>query len=105
MPIIGPTTDHFEIQHWADSKGAVPTEILPGIVDGEPAQIRLVLKYSSQTHPERRQISWIEFFSKFDQLGLAFVYDDSGTGYNELLQIEARSPYRNEQYRAVPVEN
>ncbi len=105
MPMVGPTTDHYEIQHWADAHSAIPTEILPSIVDGEPTQIRLVLGYSPETHPERRQITWNEFFLKFDQLGLALVYDDDSTGRNELLQIEAKSPYRNEKYRSVPVEN
>ena len=105
MPILGPTTDHREIRHWADANGAVPTEILPQIVNSEPVQIRLTTKGSSVTHAERRTITWVEFFARFDELGLAFVYDDDSTGYNELLQIEAKSPYKNRQYAAVPKEN
>lgn len=105
MPILGPTTNHVEIRHWADAHGAVPTEILPQIVDSEPVQIRLVQKDSNLTHPERRTISWADFFARFDELGLAFVYDDDSTGYNELLQLEAKSPYRSLHHQAVPTDN
>ena len=105
MPTLGPTTDHHEIRHWAEANGAVPTEILPQIVDSVPTQIRLVLKGSAGQDATRRTITWEEFFAKFDQLGLALVYDGDSTGYNELLQIEARSPYRNPRRTAVPKEN
>ena len=85
--------------------GAMPIEILPQTLDSEPVQLRIILKAASLSHPERRKISWEDFFARFDELGLAFVYDDDSTGYNELLQIEAKSPYRSLQNTAIPGEN
>ena len=42
-----------------------------------------------------RVLPWDEFFLKFDELGLTFVYNDDSTGWNELLQREEASPYRS----------
>ena len=42
-----------------------------------------------------RILTWEEFFAKFDLLGLTFVYDNDSSGYNEILQIDAKSPYRS----------
>ena len=97
MPIKGPTTNHVEIRAWAEAHCAVPAEVLPHVVDSEPALLRMVL--SDQFGPDRpnlRQLSWDEFFVKFDWLGLTFVYDAE---YNEILQIEEKSPYRHPVYR------
>lgn len=100
MPLSEPTTDHFEIQHWAEIRGAVPVEVLPQTLDSEPAILRLMLKEQARQQSDVRIISWDEFFVKFDELGLTLVYDSGPTGYNEILQIESRSPYRHPEYRA-----
>ena len=94
MPISGPTTDHALIRRWADRHQFVPAEKLPGRVDGEPAELRFVSAAQAETRKDVRIIAWADFFAKFDQHGLALVYDDDSTGYNEVLQVENRSPYR-----------
>ena len=99
MPVSEPTTDHTEIRHWAQKHNAVPVEVLPDHIDSEPATLRLVLTAQAKS-PELKQISWDEFFIKFDELGLTFVYDNGSTGYNEILQVESRSPYRHPAYRS-----
>lgn len=104
MPISEPTTDHSEIRHWALKHKAVPVEVLPDHVDSEPATLRFLLPEQSR-HLGFSQISWEEFFVKFDELGLTFVYDKDSTGYNEILQVESRSPYRNPAYRGTALEN
>ncbi len=45
-----------------------------------------------------RVLPWEEFFAKFDELGLTFVYEGDSSGWNELLQREEASPYRNPAY-------
>ena len=100
MPIIGPVTDHTEIRRWADANHAVPTEVLPHEIDSEPALIRLMLAEHAKDRKDVRMIDWEEFFLKFDSLGLSFVYDDDSTGYNEILQIEEKSPYRSSERNA-----
>lgn len=98
MAIAGPTTDHKEIKRWAESKNAVPVETLPHVVDSEPASLRFMLLAQVPDHSDVRRISWEEFFVKFDNLGLTFVYDDDSTGYNEILQVEEKSPHRQGNY-------
>ncbi len=95
MPIAGPTTNHAEIRYWADSHKAVPTEILPPTLDHEPTTLRIMLPQMAAERIDVRVMSWDEFFLKFDLFGLSFVYDDDSGDYNELLQIEAKSLYRN----------
>jgi hypothetical protein len=99
MSIIGPTTDHAEIRRWAESKGAVPTEVLPHVLDSEPALLRIMFAEQARDLADVRIIAWEEFFVKFDGLGLTFVYDDDRGGYNEILQNEEKSPYRHPKYR------
>jgi hypothetical protein len=105
MPIAGPTTEHAEIRHWADKHKAVPTEILPQTLDHEPTTLRIMLPQMVQARQNVRVLTWEEFFTKFDLLGLSFVYDDNSGGYNELLQIDAKSPYRSSRDQPIDPRN
>ena len=96
MAISGPTSDHIEIRRWAEKHHSVPGEKLPSRVDGEPTELHLIRASEAAKQQEKRVISWDDFFARFDQHGLAFVDDDDSTGYNEILQIEEKSPYRRE---------
>ena len=98
MAIVGPTTNHKEIRHWAESHSAAPAEILPLLVDSEPALLRVMLRAQIEDHANARALPWEEFFARFDALGLTFVYDDDSTGYNEILQREEESPYRRPEH-------
>ncbi len=100
MPISEPTTNHSEIRHWAQKNNAIPAEILPHRVDSEPATLRFLLPGEIVTPTGITELSWEDFFAKFDELGLTFVYDNDSTGYNEILQMESRSPYRHPEYRS-----
>ena len=99
MAITGPTTDHIEIRAWAEAHTAVPVEVLPLIVDGEPALLRIMLKAQVEDRPNVHIIGWEEFFCKFDALGLTLVYDTDKAGYNEILQREEVSAYRHPDHR------
>ncbi len=105
MPIIGPTTNHTEIRCWAEARKAVPTETLPAKVDSEPAELRILMAAQAADYENVRVLSLEEFFAEFNLLGLTFVYDADSTGYNEILQIEEKSPYRNPKYQAVTISN
>ena len=95
MAMSGPTTDHWEIRSWAEKHNAVPAEVLPHLLDGEPATLRILAKEAVRDHTDVKLITWDEFFVKFDQLGLTFVYDDETAGSHEILQVEERNPYRH----------
>ncbi|ADW69056.1 hypothetical protein AciX9_2011 [Granulicella tundricola MP5ACTX9] len=47
-----------------------------------------------------KEMTWDEFFARFDVLGLAIVYDDS-TVFNEILQIDDANPSTPPAYRWV----
>ena len=100
MPISGPTSDHELIKGWANTHSFVPAERLPARVDGEPAELSLVSAIQAESRKDVVVIAWEDFFAKFDQHGLAFVYDnDSSSGFNEILQNEEKSPYRHPNRR------
>ncbi len=93
LAISGPTTNHDEIRRWAERHGAVPAEMMPSRVDGEPSTIRILLESTVNHRTDALLLPWDEFFMRFDLLGLSFVYDDA-SGQHELLQVEEKSPYR-----------
>ncbi len=95
MRMGGPTTDHGVIRHWAEANQALPVEVLPSHVDSLPTVLHVMLPAMVRDRPDVRVMTWEEFFVKFDLMGLTFVYDEDSTGYNELLQVEERSPYRS----------
>ena len=103
MPISGPTSDHELIKRWANAHNFVPVEALPARVDGEPSVLSLVSEIQAKSRKDVVVIGWEDFFAKFDQHGLAFVYDDeSSSGCYESLQNEERSPYRHTSQRPDP---
>ena len=105
MMITGPTVDHGEIRVWAEHHKMLPTEILPNVVDHEPPVLQLLPAKTVQSRPDVRVISWEEFFARFDLLGLAFIYDNENTGYNELLQRDEKTPRLSDAYRPDRLKN
>jgi ABC-type nitrate/sulfonate/bicarbonate transport system substrate-binding protein len=103
--IAGPTTDHDEIRRWAAKHNAVPTEILPQHLNHEPMVLRMMLPQMAADRIDIRVLTWEEFFAKFDLLGLTFVYDSNSGGYNELLQIDSRNPYRSSRDQPIDPHN
>ena len=105
MPISGPTTNHQEIRNWAQTHHLVPAELLPAIVNCEPAHLRLTRHEVARSQPDIRIVSWEDFFAKFDQMGLALVYNDDASGYNEILQRDEHSPYRSRSHTVPKIHN
>lgn len=74
------TTDHEEIRRWAEARGARPAHVR-GTGDGDdPGILRLYYPDSEQAHSGKdealQELSWDEFFAKFDENKLAFLYQD-----------------------------
>ena len=57
MSATGPTTDHKEIRRWAERHKAVPTELLPHVLDSEPALLRFVLAEQVRDHADLRMLT------------------------------------------------
>lgn len=69
------TTDHQQIRQWVESRGGKPVTVKGTSDAGEPGLLRIDFPgYSSKNALE--EISWDEFFGKFEQKQLAFLYQE-----------------------------
>jgi hypothetical protein len=70
------TTNHDEIRKWAEARGGKPATVKATESGGEPGVLRIDFPgYSGEDTLE--EISWDEFFKKFDEKNLAFLYQDT----------------------------
>jgi hypothetical protein len=69
------TTSHDEIRRWAERRGGKPASVKSTHKSGDPGLLRIDFPgYSGEG--ELESISWDEFFQKFDEKKLAFLYQD-----------------------------
>ena len=89
------TTDHEEIRKWAEARGAKPACVKKTGGKGDIGMIRLDFPgYSGGDSLE--EITWDEFFEKFDESELALVYqektaDGQKSNFNKLISRETAS--------------
>jgi hypothetical protein len=72
------TTDHDEIRQWAEERGGVPASV-KGTGGGKKGRgdEAGILRLDFEPRDEAlEEISWEEFFEKFDKEKLAFLYQD-----------------------------
>src|SRR2546421_732684 len=70
-----PLTDHDEIRQWAEDRGAVPSCVKGTGGKGDVGMIRLDFPgYSGEE--SLKEISWDEWFEKFDENGLALMVQE-----------------------------
>lgn len=70
------TTDHDEIRKWAEARQGKPATVKRTEKDGEAGVLRINFPgYSGENSLE--DISWEEFFQKFDEKHLVFLYQDT----------------------------
>jgi hypothetical protein len=67
------TTDHEEIRRWAEERGGRPATVKSTESGGEPGVLRFDF---NEPEDSLEEISWDDFFAKFDQEGLALLYQD-----------------------------
>ncbi len=69
------TTDHQEIRSWAEQRSGKPATVKGTGGDEEAGILRIHFPgYSGEQ--SLKEISWDEFFEKFEQSQLAFLYQD-----------------------------
>jgi hypothetical protein len=66
------TTDHDEIKRWAEARDGKPATV-KGTEDGEEAG---VLRISFRDDASLDIIGWEDFFDKFEEAALAFLYQE-----------------------------
>jgi hypothetical protein len=97
------TTDHDQIRSWAEERGAHPACVRGTGRRGDTGMIRLDFPgYSGGESLE--EISWDEFFEKFDEQGLALVYQDKTargqkSNFNKLISRGAGGARRGSRSR------
>lgn len=86
------TIDHDEIRDWVEERGAWPAHVVGTGRRGDIGLIRIDFPgYSGEGRLE--EISWDEFFEKFDDSNLAFLYQEetsSGerSNFNKLVKYQ-----------------
>lgn len=69
------TTDHDEIRRWVEEHDGTPASV-KGTESGDEAGV-LRIDFPGGTGADRlEQISWHEWFKKFEESGLAFLYQE-----------------------------
>jgi hypothetical protein len=92
MPLSKTTTDHNEIQRWAEDRGGKPVCIRRTGSENDAGVLRINFPGYSKDN-SLQAISWEEFFVKFDQTGLAMVYQEKTaagekSNFNKLVKRE-----------------
>jgi hypothetical protein len=67
------TTDHEKIRRWAEQRGGHPATVKVTETDDEPGVLRLDFDPPDES---LEKISWDDFFEKFEDADLAFLYQD-----------------------------
>ena len=94
MALSKTTRDHEEIRRWAESHGAVPSEVASTQRGKEPGILRFQFPDAAQRNDDNLQeISWDDFFEKFDANGLELIYqeqtaDGEKSNFNKLVYPE-----------------
>ncbi len=71
------TTDHEQIRKWAESRGGKPAAVKATHRGDDPGIIRLIFPAAPNANDDSlEEISWDEFFGKFDEAGLALLYQE-----------------------------
>lgn len=66
------TTDHETIRKWVEARGGKPVHVAGTGGIGDPGILRVEFP-----DPDLEDISWEEFFEKFDSSGLTFLYQET----------------------------
>ena len=88
------TTDHDEIRKWAEARGGRPAVVRSTHGKGGTGIIRLEFPNAPNADDEAlEEISWEEFFEKFDDADLALLYQEKTAGgqksnFNKLIGRE-----------------
>jgi hypothetical protein len=97
MALTKTTTDHDEIKRWAEARGAVPSQVKGTGGSGEPGILRFQFPGAPGANDSSlEEISWDEFFEKFDKSGLELLYeeetaDGQRSNFNKLIYPESES--------------
>ncbi len=97
MPLAKTTKDHDEIRKWAEARGGKPAVVAATEGKDETGILRLMFP-NAPNHNDGalEEISWDEFFEKFDASGLELTYqektaDGQTSDFNKLIYPDPSS--------------
>ena len=70
------TTDHETIRKWVEARDAVPATVEGTGDGGEDVGILRIDFPDATPDPQLKKIGWEEFFDKFEESELAFLYQE-----------------------------
>jgi hypothetical protein len=94
MALSKTTQDHKTIRKWAEARGAQPAEVRSTHKGNQSGILRFCFPNARNRNNENLQeISWDEFFEKFDQNGLELIFQEKTAGgarsnFNKLVYPE-----------------
>jgi hypothetical protein len=74
------TTDHAQIRRWAEARKGRPARVRATGKGGDVGLLRIDFPDDDDEEEELEEITWDEFFEKFDEKRLAFVYQEKTAG-------------------------
>ena len=81
MALAKTTQDHEEIQKWAEARGGKPGTVAATESGENPGILRIFFPEAPHHNDEAiEEISWDEFFDKFDESGLELTYQEETAG-------------------------
>lgn len=85
------TTDHDVIRKWVEKHGGKPAHVKTVAKEGEIGILRIDFPQPPDPDDAKdanlEEISWDEFFEKFDENELAFLYQEDGN-FNKIVKRE-----------------
>ncbi len=77
MALAKTTQDHDEIRRWAEERGGKPGAVKSTEKGDDPGILRLFFPKAPHHNDDAiEEISWEEFFEKFDESGLELTYQE-----------------------------
>lgn len=89
------TRNHDEIRRWAEARKAIPGEVAGTERDDEPGILRFEFPGARNRNDDSlREISWEDFFRKFDENNLELLYQEKTaegqqSNFNKLIHPES----------------
>ena len=75
------TTDHTKIKQWAEARGGKPATVEGTGSKSDAGILRIMFPDAPHSHHDSlKEVSWDEFFQKFDKEKLCLVYQDETHG-------------------------
>ncbi len=88
------TEDHATIRRWVEGRGGKPAAVKGTHRKDDPGLLRIMFPGAPHAHDENlEEVSWDDWFEKFEEAKLAFLYEEKTAGgekslFNKLISRE-----------------